>query len=81
MTYVENELLPLGFHLVSKEERRPGFVHRVVLLISHLKLQFDCGCPAYPNIIALGCPIHHPGHPGSSWPVDLAKKLPAALSM
>lgn len=73
MTYAEDELLPLGFHLKEKDGER------VVLSISHLKLQFDCGCPAYPNITALGCPIHHPGHPGDSWVVEEAKKIPIAI--
>lgn len=74
MSYVEDELLSLGFRLEERSDER------VVLSINHLKLQFDCSCPAYPSIIALGCPIHHPGHPGGSWPVDLAKKIPVALS-
>ena len=43
-----------------------------------LKLQFDCNCPSYPNIKSLGCPLHHSG-PGSSWPVDEAKKIAGRL--
>lgn len=75
MTCVENELLPLGFR---SEERNSK---KVVLSIGHLKLLFDCGCPAYPKIIALGCPIHHPGSPGGSWPVEEAKKIPRVISL
>ncbi len=68
MTYAEKELLPLGFRKVEETE------NKVILFLGHLKLQFDCVCSAYPNIKALGCPLHHSG-PGSSWPVDGAKKV------
>ncbi len=79
MTYAERELRPLGFHLLSADADRVGFERKIVLSYGHLKLQFDCVCPAYPSIKALGCPLHHEG-PGGSWPVTTAKKLPQALS-
>jgi hypothetical protein len=75
MAYVEDELLPLGFRPEERNDKR------AVLSINHLKLQFDCGCPAYPSIIALGCPIHHPGYPGGSSSVEEAKEIPIALGM
>ena len=68
MTHVEQELKPFGFNLVESSQAK------VVLSISHLKLQFDCVCPAYPNIKALGCPLHSTS-PGSSWPVEEAKRI------
>jgi len=68
MTYAEQELLPLGFRTIESAE------NKAVLSLGHLKLQFDCCCPAYPNIKALGCPLHHSGS-GSSWPVEEAKKI------
>lgn len=68
MTYAERELSPLGFILVE------GTENKVVFSLGHLKLQFDCCCPAFPNIKALGCPLHHSGL-GSSWPVEEAKKI------
>ncbi len=77
MTYVEKELQPLGFLLVRQDERH-GVVTSVVLAIKHLNLVFNCGCPAYPNIRALGCPLHHDG-PGGSWPVEDAKSIPATV--
>lgn len=78
-TYAEKELQPLGFHLVSEERDALGFARQVVLSLSHLKLLFDCACPAYPNISALGCPLHHDG-PGGSWPIETAKRLPGTIS-
>ena len=78
MTYAEAVLLPLGFRSVGSEEHRAGWKQRIVLSISHLRLQFDCVCPAYPNIKALGCPLHHNG-PGGSWPVEEAKRVPTAI--
>ncbi len=78
MTYVEEGLRPLGFRFVKRDERY-GVVTNVVLSIGHLKMVFDCVCPAYPSIRALGCPVHHKG-PGGSWPVEDAKKVPAAVA-
>lgn len=68
MTYVEQELSPLGFHTTERTEKK------VVLSFRHLKLQFDCCCPNYPEIKGLGCPLHHSG-PGNSWPVEEARRL------
>ena len=70
VTYVEKELLPIGFMVVGSESTDK----KVVLSFGHLKLQFDCCCPAYPYIKALGCPLHHSG-PGGSWPVEEAKQI------
>ncbi len=78
MTYVENELRPIGFKTESKQGNI--FKQKVVLSIGHLKLRFDCVCPAYPTIKALGCPLHHDG-PGGSWPVEEAKKIPVAIGI
>lgn len=78
MTYVEKELQLLGFKTISKEGNI--FKKRIVLSISHLKLQFDCNCPAYPSIRSLGCPLHHKG-PGGSMPVEEAKKIPAIIDI
>lgn len=70
MTYAENELLPLGFRSEVISDKK------AVLSISRLKIQFNCGCPAYPNIVSLGCPIHHsPEFPGGSRPIEEAKEL------
>ena len=74
MTYAEQELKPFGFHLVE------GGARSVVFALSHLKLRFDCACPAYPDIKALGCPLHHEG-PGGSWPIIEAKKISAILKI
>ncbi len=72
MTYVEKELRTLGFKLVESGQKR------VVLSISHLKLQFDCACLSYPDIKALGCPLHHTD-PGGSWPVEEAKRIASLM--
>lgn len=80
MTYAESELQPLGFHLLSTEADPVGFELKIVLSYNHLKLQFDCVCPAYPSIKALGCPLHaHETSLPGSWPVEEAKKLSASL--
>lgn len=71
-TYAEQELCPLGFQLRSKSDKQ------VVLSLGWFKLQFDCVCPAYPNIKALGCPLHHHetnDKNGGSWSIEEAKKL------
>lgn len=60
MTFAEKILVPLGYKFVVKNG--DPFEKQVVLSIGHLKLQFDCVCPAYPTIRALGCPLH------SRWP-------------
>lgn len=78
MTYAEHELQLLGFRLSATEVDSVGIERKIVLSHNHLKLQFDCVCPAHPSIKALGCPLHHEG-PGGSWPVETAKKLPQAL--
>ena len=70
MTYVEQELLPMGFNVAESTDKK------VVLSLGHLKFQFDCVCPSYPSIKTLGCPLHHSG-PGDSWPVYEAKKVAA----
>ncbi len=69
MTYAERELQPLGFRTVSRKGE-----NEIILSFDHLKLLFECVCPAYPSIKAMGCPLHHEG-PGGSWPVDDAKKI------
>jgi hypothetical protein len=77
-TYVEKELLPLGFR--TERVKIVDFLPRsVIMTIGHLKLLFECCCASYPSGRSLGCPIHHDG-PGSSWPVDEAKKLPAIIA-
>ncbi len=82
MTYAEKELQPLGFHLSDTEVNSLGFARKIVLSFGHLKLQFDCVCPAYPNIKALGCPLHaHETPSPGSWPVEEAKKVPEAVSV
>lgn len=78
MTYAEQELLPLGFYLAEKENDEIGFARKIVLSFGHLKFLFECVCPAYPTIKGLGCPLHHDG-PGGSWPIEDAKKIPAAI--
>lgn len=72
MTYAEKILVPLGYKFVAKNG--DPFEKQVVLSIGHLKLQFDCVCPAYSTIKALGCPLHHDG-PGGSWPISDAEKI------
>lgn len=80
MTYAERELQPLGFRLLATELDSLGFERKTVLSFGHLKLQFDCVCPAYPSIKALGCPLHaHETSLPGSWPVEEAKKIPAAF--
>ncbi|MBI5732440.1 hypothetical protein HY967_00570 [Candidatus Jorgensenbacteria bacterium] len=80
MTYAEQELQPLGFHLLDTEADSVGFEKKVVLSFHHLKLQFDCVCPAYPRIKALGCPLHaHETSLPGSWPIEDAKKVATAL--
>jgi len=78
MTYVERELNPLGFQTVSREGYI-GLERQVILSFSHLKFQFDCVCPAFPAIRALGCPLHHREDFGGSWPVEEAKKVAAII--
>lgn len=80
MTYAEEELVPLGFRVVLKKEGSFGARDSVIFAVGHLNLLFTCSCPAYPNIKALGCPLHHSQNdPGSSWPVEEAKKIPELL--
>jgi len=79
MTYAEQELGPLGFKFVEKKEIRPGFIQKIVLSFCHLKLQFDCGCPDYPHIKTLGCPLHHKG-PGGSHSIETAKEITSLFS-
>lgn len=74
MTYAEKILIPFGYKFVA--ELGNPFKRQIVLSIGHLKLLFTCGCPAYPNIKALGCPLHHEGA-GGSWPVIGAEKVVA----
>jgi len=74
-TYAERKLLPLGFKIVGIEESC-FFTQKIIFSIGHLKFQFDCICPAYPNIKALGCPLHHEGK-GGSWPIMEAIKIAA----
>ncbi len=76
MTFAERILAPLGRKLVAKTGN--PFEKQVVFSIGHLKLQFDCVCPAYPDIKAMGCPLHHEG-PGGSWPITDAKKIIATI--
>ena len=81
MTYAEKELQSFGFRLVSEKRDSVGFEQQVVLAIGHLKLLFDCVCPAYPSTKALGCPLHaHETSLPGSWPIEHAKKIPAALA-
>lgn len=84
MTYAEKELRPSGFKLEREERNGFGLAQRVILSRGRLKFQFDCVCPLYPNIKAMGCPLHHEG-PGGSATVEEAKKIfkyrPAARSV
>lgn len=81
MTHAEEELLPLGFRFVEKEESAPGCVKKIILSISHLKLQFECDCPAYPHIKSLGCAIHaNEAKSGGNFSVDEAKHLTFLLN-
>ncbi|MDE1970794.1 MAG: hypothetical protein KGI50_04455 [Patescibacteria group bacterium] len=75
MTYAERELLPLGFRRVETATPDTRSAARVILSIGCLKLLFECACPAFPNIIAMGCPLHHEGL-GGSHEIEQAKKLP-----
>ena len=83
MTYAERELQPFGFHLLDTEINSAGFEKKVVLCFRHLKFQFDCVCPAYPIIRALGCPLHNheasSSEPGDSWPVAEARQVAMAF--
>lgn len=31
-----------------------------------LSVEFECNCPAYPNIKSASCPLHHESPPGAS---------------
>ncbi|NQT22794.1 MAG: hypothetical protein HQ579_05060 [Candidatus Omnitrophica bacterium] len=73
MTFAEKELLPLGFKLGAEKEDSMGFKISQIFFIGDSKLKFDCVCPSYPEIKALGCPLHHEG-PGGSGPIEEAKK-------
>ena len=64
MTYAEKELLPHGYKLESISSKHASFSLQNGFLVINLV----CGCPAYPNIQAMGCPLHHHG-PGGSWPI------------
>jgi hypothetical protein len=80
MTYAERELLPLGFRLLTTKTNTFGHELQIVLTFGSLKLQFDCPCPFYPTIKALGCPLHaHETSAPGSWPVEEAKKIPATF--
>ena len=79
MTYAEEELCPLGFHLISEKVGWCG-VQEVVLGFGHLMFLFVCVCPAYPKIRALGCSLHR-GSIGDSWPIEIARKIPAVIGM
>ena len=78
MTYAERELQPFGFRPTDEKRNGAGHTLSITLVVNHLMLLFRCGCPAYPNIKALGCPVHHDG-PGGSWPVEIAKRIMAAI--
>jgi hypothetical protein len=76
MTYAERELLPLGFRLIDTKADTFGHERQVILAFGNLKLLFDCVCPSYPAVKALGCPLHaHETSAPGSWPVEDAKKI------
>lgn len=74
MFYALEQLAPLGFSLVTGNDRQ------IVLQLGHTQLVFDCACPAYPEIKAMGCPLHHAGR-GSSSPVCDAVVIAKALKI
>lgn len=74
MTYVEQELIPLGYHLVTTEKKRIEQTTKVILSLCGENFEFNCTCPDFPTIKGLGCPLHHEG-PGRSAPVENGKVL------
>jgi hypothetical protein len=77
MFYAEQELAPLGFQLADIVD---GRVHTTSIIMSNTRLQlkFDCVCPAFPHVSAMGCPLHHKGAGTSSLVTD-AKRAALAL--
>lgn len=69
-TYAERELESLGYKVTSRTRESEVRLQRE----GQEEIVFTCACPVYPNIKALGCPLHHEG-PGGSWPVVGAKEL------
>lgn len=70
--YAEKELVPLGYKVVKQDSRHATFCLEGISIEVHVNL--SCTCPAYPNIHALGCPLHHVG-PGGSWSIEDAKRI------
>lgn len=74
-TYAERELKPHGWSRHESDTTKTGRNDKEVRLRrGHLILLFECVCPAYPDIVALGCPLHHSGV-GDSSPVIEAKRI------
>lgn len=75
--YAEKELLQTGFKRVNEVGETRISSTAVTLSMGHTKIRFDCVCPSYPQIRALGCPLHTKF--GSSWPVEEAKCIARLL--
>ena len=73
-TFAETRLSPLGFETVERHETRGYTVDSLTMQLGEIVVKFECVCPAYPTIKALGCSLHHEG-PGDSWPVVRAEEL------
>jgi hypothetical protein len=69
-TYAEIILEPFGF---SKGPNNQTQKNLTLVFQEHIVV-FSCVCPSYPDIRALGCPLHHSG-PGGSWPVEKEKSI------
>lgn len=74
MTYAQAQLGPLGFRTTATKTNICGHEREVTLQCGDTTHTFNCVCPAYPSIMALGCPLHHDG-PGSSGSVEDIKKF------
>ncbi len=74
-TYIESQLPTDSFSVIRRDGEK-----ELVLLINGKEIKFSCGCADFPRQKALGCPLHHPGWPGGSWPVeDTKNKIREAL--
>lgn len=69
-TYVEREVGIRG--LVTGKRR--SMETEVTIMVNGEERKFSCGCPAFPTIKSLGCPLHACGPYGGSWPVVLLKE-------
>lgn len=76
-TFAERRLEPLGYAVDERHERNVFTIDSVTMSFGEMVVRFECVCPAYPTIRALGCSLHHEG-PGDSWPVVRAEELAMA---